>query len=116
MAEQQTQLKAGAISTTEATIMAICAAGPAFCLAGSGGLLFQQTGKGVGLSAAIATLVVVLIGLSYGKLSEKYNRCGGTWSYMQQAMGNKAGLGPLSFISACLLPHLLALRPSSLLI
>jgi len=92
MAEQQTQLKAGAISTTEATIMAICAAGPAFCLAGSGGLLFQQTGKGVGLSAAIATLVVVLIGLSYGKLSEKYNRCGGTWSYMQQAMGNKAGL------------------------
>lgn len=92
MAEQQTQLKAGAIGTAEATIMAICAAGPAFCLAGSMGLLAQQTGKGVGLSCVIATLVVVLIGLSYGKLSEKYNRCGGTWSYMQQAMGNKVGL------------------------
>lgn len=108
MTENQTQLKAGAIGTAEVTIMAICAAGPAFCLAGSMGLMAAQTGRGVGLAAIIATLAVVLIGLSYGKLSEKYNRCGGTWSYIQQAIGQKAGLwtafvyfGVLMTTSAC---------------
>jgi hypothetical protein len=74
-----TQLKAGAIGGTEITIMSICAAGPAMCVGGSMGLLAQQTGRGVSLSAILATLVVLLIGLSSGTLSEKYNRCGGTW-------------------------------------
>lgn len=98
MAEQKvysqsdTALKVGAIGTAEVTIMGICAAAPVMCIGGSMGLLAAQTGRGVSLSAAVATLVVVLIGLSYGKLSEKFNRCGGTWAYMQQCWGQKAGL------------------------
>jgi amino acid transporter len=106
--QENTQLKTGAISKAEVTIMSICAAAPAMCIGGSMGLLAAQTGRGISLSAVIATLAVVLIGLSYGKLSEKYNRCGGTWSYIQQAIGMKAGLwtafvyfGVLLTTSAC---------------
>ena len=89
----QTALKSGAISKVEVTIMSICAAAPAMCMvAGSGAMAATGQGAGVSLSALIATIAVVLIGLSYGKLSEKYNRCGGTWSYIQQSIGQRAGV------------------------
>lgn len=90
--QSQTALKVGSISAAQATIVGVCAAAPVMCIGGSMGLLALQTGRGVSLSAVIATLVVVLIGLSYGKLSEKFNRCGGTWAYMQQCWGQRAGL------------------------
>ena len=91
--QDQTALKSGAISKAEVTIMSICAAAPAMCMiAGVGAIAATGGGAGISLSALIATLAVVLIGLSYGKLSEKYNRCGGTWSYIQQAMGQRAGV------------------------
>jgi len=90
--QEDTALKVGAVGRTEVMIIGICAAAPVMCIGGSMGLLAAQTGRGVSLAAVVATLVIVLIGLSYGKLSEKFNRCGGTWAYMQQCMGQKAGL------------------------
>lgn len=90
--QEDTALRVNAVGKWEVTIVSVCAAAPAMCIGGSMGLIALQTGWGISLSAALATLAVVLIGLSYGKLSEKYNRCGGTWSYIQQSIGQKAGL------------------------
>lgn len=89
---QETALKAESVSKAGATIMAISGAAPAMCVGGSIGALMMQTGNGIALAAAIATIAVVFIGLSYGSLSEKYNNCGGTYAYITQAIGRKSGL------------------------
>jgi amino acid transporter len=89
--QEDTALKVGAIGKGEVTLVGVSAAAPVMCMSSFFGLA-SMTGRGVALAALIATVVIVLIGLSYGKLSEKYNRCGGTWAYMQQCMGQKAGL------------------------
>ena len=92
MENTQVTLKAGAISTAEVTIMAVAGAAPVMCIGGSLHSLLGLTGTGVSLSVAIATLLCVFIGLSYGDLSRKYNCCGGTYSYIANVFGVKAGL------------------------
>ena len=89
---QETGLKAGAISRGEVTLMAVAGAAPVMCIGGSMHTFLSQTGTGISLAAAFATLLCIFIGLSYGSLSEKYNNCGGTYSYITEIFGKKAGL------------------------
>ena len=92
MENTQVTLKAGAISTAEVTIMGVAGAAPVMCIGGSLHSLLGLSGTGISLSVALATLLCVFIGLSYGDLSRKYNCCGGTYSYIANVFGVKAGL------------------------
>ena len=85
-------LKAGALSTAEVTVMGVAGAAPVMCIGGSMQAYFQQTGFGISLAVAIATLLCVFIGLSYGDLSRKHNCCGGSYAYVAGAIGVKSGL------------------------
>ncbi len=89
---QETGLKAGAISKGEITLVAVAGAAPVMCMGGSLHTFLGMTGTGISLSVAFATLLCILIGLSYGTLSEKYNNAGGSYSYITEIFGKKAGL------------------------
>ena len=89
---QEQTLKAGAIGRGEITLMAVAGAAPVMCIGGSMHTFLSQTGTGISLAAVFATLLCIFIGLSYGNLSEKYNNCGGTYSYITEIFGKKAGL------------------------
>lgn len=92
MENEQTSLKAGAISTSEVTVLAVAGAGPVMCIGGSLHSLLGLTWTGVSLSVAIAAVLCIFIGLSYGDLSRKYNCCGGTYAYIASIFGVKPGL------------------------
>ena len=111
MENTQTQLKAGAVSTAEVTIIGVAGAAPVMCIGGSLHSLLGLSGTGISLSVAIATLLCVFIGLSYGDLSRKYNCCGGSYAYIARIFGVKPGLwaafiyyGVTFTTSACLPP------------
>ena len=89
---QETGLKAGAISKGEVTLVAVAGAAPVMCIGGSLHSFLGMTGTGISTAAALATLLCILIGLSYGTLSEKYNNAGGSYSYISEIFGKKAGL------------------------
>lgn len=88
---QGSALKADSVSKTAATIMAISSAAPAMCLGGSMGTIMAGSGTAAALAFLLATIVVLLVGISYGSLSERYNSCGGTYSYISAVFGQKAG-------------------------
>ena len=92
MENTQTQLKAGAVSTAEVTIIGVAGAAPVMCIGGSLHSLLGLSGTGISLSVALATLLCVFIGLSYGDLSRKYNCCGGSYAYVARIFGVKPGL------------------------
>lgn len=87
---QEQTLKAGAIGRGEITLMAVAGAAPVMCIGGSMHTFLSQTGTGISLAAVFATLLCIFIGLSYGNLSEKYNNCGGTYSYITEIFGKKS--------------------------
>ena len=89
---QEQTLKAGAIGRGEITLMAVAGAAPVMCIGGSMHTFLSQTGTGISLAVAFATLLCIFIGLSYGTLSEKYNNAGGSYSYITEIFGKKAGL------------------------
>ena len=89
---QETGLKTGAISKGEVTLVAVAGAAPVMCIGGSMHTYLSQTGTGISLAVAFATLLCIFIGLSYGTLSEKYNNAGGSYSYITEIFGKKAGL------------------------
>ena len=89
---QETALKTGAISKGEVTLVAVAGAAPVMCIGGSMHTYLSQTGTGISLAVAFATLLCIFIGLSYGTLSEKYNNAGGSYSYITEIFGKKAGL------------------------
>ena len=84
-------LKAGSISLSSLIVLAISAAAPAMCISGSIGYIMGGSGLAVPLAFLIATIVVVLISVSYAQLSERYNSAGGTYSYVREVLGGKAG-------------------------
>jgi len=92
MENNQQALKAGAVSTAEVTIIGVAGAAPVMCMGGSLHSLLDLTGYGVSLSVLIATVIMVLVGLSYGDLAKKYNCAGGSYSYIARIFGVKAGL------------------------
>lgn len=85
-------LKAGTIGKGEVTLMAVAGAAPVMCMGGSLGTFLGQTGTGISLAAVLATILCILIGLSYGDLAEKHNSAGGSYSYITDIFGKKAGL------------------------
>lgn len=92
MSEKNEQaLKENSVSKLDVVIMSVCAAGPAMCLGGSFGTIMQGAGSAVALAFLIATIVIVMVGLSYGQLSMRYNSAGGTYSYVRSVFGAKAG-------------------------
>lgn len=84
-------LKTNSISKLDVVIMSVSAAAPAMCLGGSFGTIMQGSGSAVSLAFLIATVVIVMIGLNYGKLSKKYNSAGGTYSYIRSVFGERVG-------------------------
>lgn len=92
MENNQQALKAGAVSTAEVTVLGVAGAAPVMCIGGSLHTLLGLTGYGVALSVLIATVIMVLVGLSYGDLAKKYNCAGGSYSYIARIFGVKAGL------------------------
>ena len=93
---QETGLKAGAISKGEVTLVAVAGAAPVMCIGGSMHTFLSQTGTGISLAALFATIFCIFIGLSYDSLSEKYNNCGGTYSYITEIFGKKLVCGLLA--------------------
>ena len=92
MSEKKEQtLKENSVSILDVVIMSVCAAGPAMCLGGSFGTIMQGTGSAVALAFLIATIVIVMVGISYGQLSMRYNSAGGTYAYVRSVFGAKAG-------------------------
>lgn len=94
MAEQVTEnntLKANSIGKAEMIIMSVSAAAPGLCLGGTTGAIMQGTGSALTLAFILATLVIVMVGFSYGQLSVRYNSAGGTYSYIRSVLGPKTG-------------------------
>lgn len=87
----EVSLKANSVSKTAVTIMAISSAAPAMCMGGSMGTIMAGSGTAAALAFLIATIAILLVGISYGSLSERYNSCGGTYSYISNVFGEKAG-------------------------
>ena len=88
---QQTNLKKDSLGVLGAVAMGICGAAPALCIGGTFGLLVLQTRTGISTAALLATLVMLLVGFSYSSLSQKYNSCGGNFSYINAVLGPKVG-------------------------
>ena len=82
-------LKQDSVSKLDVIIMSVSAAAPAMCLGGSFGAIMQGAGSAAALAFLIATLVIVMVGMSYGQLSNRYNSAGGT-------------LVPISTIVSCI--------------
>ncbi|MDO4478468.1 MAG: APC family permease [Lachnospiraceae bacterium] len=95
MAENNNELQAGKISRGEVIVMAVAGAAPVMCVGGSMGTFLAQTGTGIALAVAIATILLVIVGLSYGSLAEKCNSCGGTYAYAASTLGKTPGLWTL---------------------
>ena len=88
---QDKSLKQNSIGVTDVIIMSVSAAAPAMCLGGSFGTIMQGAGSALSLAFLLATLVIVMVGLSYGQLSARYNSAGGTYSYIRSVFGAKTG-------------------------
>ena len=88
---QNTHLKKDSIGILGAVAMGICGAAPALCIGGTFGLLVLQTRTGISTAALLATIVMLLVGLSYSYLSQNHNSCGGNYSYINSVLGKKAG-------------------------
>lgn len=84
-------LKQDSVSKLDVIIMSVSAAAPAMCLGGSFGTIMQGAGSAVALAFLIATLVIVMVGMSYGQLSNRYNSAGGTYAYVRSVLGAKTG-------------------------
>lgn len=76
MENNETTLKANSISKLDVIIMAICAAGPVMCLSGSLGDIMSGSGTAAALAFLLATVVLILVGSSFGQLSARYNSAG----------------------------------------
>ena len=87
----ETNLKQNSISKLAVIIMSVSAAAPAMCLGGSFGTIMQGAGSAVSLSFLLATIVIVMVGLSYGQLRARYNSAGGTYAYVRSVFGQKTG-------------------------
>ncbi|MBQ0059366.1 MAG: APC family permease [Lachnospiraceae bacterium] len=88
-------LQAGKIGKGEVVVMAVAGAAPVMCVGGSMGTYLGMTGTGVALAVVLATILLVIIGLSYGSLAEKCNSCGGTYAYVATILGKTPGLWTL---------------------
>lgn len=88
---QHTNLKKDSLGVLGAVAMGICGAAPALCIGGTFGLLVLQTRTGISLAALLATLVMLLVGISYSSLCAKHNSCGGNFSYINAVLGPKVG-------------------------
>lgn len=93
---QQQTPKAGAIGRGEITLMAVAGAALVMCIGGSMHTFLRQTGTCISLAALFATIFCIFIGLGYGSLSEKYNNCGNTYSYITKIFGKKLVCGLLA--------------------
>lgn len=91
MENNETTLKANSIGKFDVIIMAISAAAPVMCLTGSLGDIMQGSGTAAALAFILATLVLIMVGSSYGQLSAKYNSAGGTYAYVRGVFGERAG-------------------------
>jgi amino acid transporter len=91
MAKQNMELKKDAVSLNSVIVYSIAAAAPAMCIGGSMGFIMGFSGLAVPLAFLIATMVVVLISVSYSQLSERYNSAGGTYSYIRQVLRPELG-------------------------
>lgn len=89
--QNETGLKADGVSKFAVIIMAISAAGPVMCLTGSLGSIMQGAGTAAALAFLLATVVLVLVGINFGKLSERYNSAGGTYAYVRSVFGERTG-------------------------
>ncbi|MDD6347913.1 MAG: APC family permease [Lachnospiraceae bacterium] len=92
MENNQETLQAGKIGKGEVIVMAVAGAAPVMCIGGSMGTFLGQTGTGIALAVILATILLVIIGLSYGALAEKCNSCGGTYAYAAATLGKTPGL------------------------
>ena len=91
MENNETTLKANSISKLDVIIMAICAAGPVMCLSGSLGDIMSGSGTAAALAFILATVVLILVGSSFGQLSARYNSAGGTYAYVRSVFGERTG-------------------------
>ena len=91
MENNETTLKANSISKLDVIIMAICAAGPVMCLSGSLGDIMSGSGTAAALAFLLATVVLILVGSSFGQLSARYNSAGGTYAYIRSVFGERTG-------------------------
>ena len=87
----QTGLKKDSVSVPSVVVLSVSAAAPAMCLCGSAGALLRSTGFCLPLAFLLATLVMVLAGVSYGQLGRRYNSAGGTYAYVREVLGPCAG-------------------------
>ena len=90
--EESGGLAAGSISTAEVTVMAVAGAAPVMCVGASFGAMMGLTGTGAALAAGIAALLCAVVGVCYGHLSRDYNCAGGSYAYVTNVFGVKAGL------------------------
>lgn len=91
MEHNETTLKANSVSKLDVIIMAICAAGPVMCMSSSLGDIMAGSGTAAALAFILATVVLILVGSSFGQLSARYNSAGGTYAYVRSVFGERTG-------------------------
>ena len=62
------QLNANSVSKFDVTIMGISGAAPVMCIAASMGDIMSLSGTAVALAFILATVVLVMVGSSFGRL------------------------------------------------
>ena len=85
------QLNANSVSKFDVTIMGISGAAPVMCIAASMGDIMSLSGTAAALAFILATIVLVMVGSSFGRLSERFNSAGGAYAYVRDTFGSKLG-------------------------
>lgn len=91
MSEHETGLKSNSVSKFDVIVMGISAAAPVMCLAASMGDIMNSAGTATPLAFILATIVLVMVGVSFGQLSARYNSAGGAYAYVRSVFGEKIG-------------------------
>ncbi len=84
-------LKANSTTRLAVTLMSISGAAPAMCVGGSFGSLMGVSGVMVAFAFVVATIGIVFVGVQYGSMALRFNGCGGTYSFVRAALGDRAG-------------------------
>lgn len=91
MENNETTLKANSVSKFDVIVIGISAAAPVMCLAASLGDIMSGTGTAASLAFILATIVLILVGSSFGQLSARYNSAGGAYAYVRGVFGERVG-------------------------